>query len=448
MLDHLRLRRLAACGALVAAAAAPAAASAAYSPGSPYQVGTAVEYWTNESLFDATEGPSSGDANHTEHDRQLSVTGAAAASSSGWPLTASPFPPPMTACTGGCADADSVAAGRSDVAAGTLETYARTWAWAWGGHTSHAGGRTVVNVDDTITVSEDTTVVLKGRFVGTAARTDDPDRSQPDASLSAMIRFGLCGSEGCPEDMGWSRSLRPWDATPESVDETFSVPVALPAGRSAFAAELEAVADALGEQDGGSNARADGYDTGDGDRLEFEIVVPDHVAVSSGSGKLPIVGGLPPQEDDTTAPAVEVPSGVTVDAVQPGGAVVTYAAKANDETDPAPSLVCSPKSGSLFAVGATTVTCVGTDAAGNSATKTFVVTVRGVDAQLAALRTLIGQFPKSVQAQLLPHLKPKCNSMASLRHAIANLERRGELSEAQAGELLLHVNRIAGALGC
>ncbi|HEY0548793.1 MAG TPA: immunoglobulin domain-containing protein, partial [Verrucomicrobiae bacterium] len=56
-------------------------------------------------------------------------------------------------------------------------------------------------------------------------------------------------------------------------------------------------------------------------------------------------------------------------------APVTFAATATDDCDPNPSLVCTPASGSTFPLGTNFVTCVATDANGNSTTNTFTVTV-------------------------------------------------------------------------
>ena len=80
---------------------------------------------------------------------------------------------------------------------------------------------------------------------------------------------------------------------------------------------------------------------------------------------------------DTTAPALTLPASITVDATSPTGAVVTYAATASDAVDGAFAPECSPASGSLFAIGTTTVSCTATDAHGNlSATQSFSVRVR------------------------------------------------------------------------
>jgi Ca2+-binding RTX toxin-like protein len=78
---------------------------------------------------------------------------------------------------------------------------------------------------------------------------------------------------------------------------------------------------------------------------------------------------------DLTAPAVSVPGDFEMDATGPAGAEVSYQASASDDLDPSPSLVCEPASGGVFPIGATDVTCTATDAAGNSASATFTVTV-------------------------------------------------------------------------
>jgi hypothetical protein len=89
---------------------------------------------------------------------------------------------------------------------------------------------------------------------------------------------------------------------------------------------------------------------------------------------------------DSTAPTITVPAPITVNATSPSGANVTYTVTATDDTDPNPLLTCTPLSGSLFPIGETTVSCVATDAAGNTGTASFKVTVEGAAEQLADLR--------------------------------------------------------------
>jgi probable HAF family extracellular repeat protein len=95
---------------------------------------------------------------------------------------------------------------------------------------------------------------------------------------------------------------------------------------------------------------------------------------------------------DTTPPVLTVPADLTVDATSPAGAAVTYAVSAADDLDPSPAVTCSPPSGSTFGLGATTVACTATDAAGNDATASFTVFVRNAAEQLRGLQALIASY--------------------------------------------------------
>ncbi len=91
-------------------------------------------------------------------------------------------------------------------------------------------------------------------------------------------------------------------------------------------------------------------------------------AAASGSFNVTVI--------DTMAPVIAAPANTTVSATSVDGATVTYAAPAaSDLVDPSPAVSCAPTSGSTFAIGTTPVTCVSTDASGNSASAAFVVTV-------------------------------------------------------------------------
>lgn len=77
---------------------------------------------------------------------------------------------------------------------------------------------------------------------------------------------------------------------------------------------------------------------------------------------------------DTKAPTLLLAS-KTEWATSNSGATVTYTATATDAVDPKPSVTCTPASGSLFPIGTTTVTCTAEDAAGNTSSGSFTVTV-------------------------------------------------------------------------
>jgi hypothetical protein len=89
---------------------------------------------------------------------------------------------------------------------------------------------------------------------------------------------------------------------------------------------------------------------------------------------------------DTTAPVVSVPEDVVAEAEGPGGAVVEYSgASADDLVDGDLQPACVPASGSVFELGDTVVTCSASDAAGNSGSAKFTVTVEDTTAPVVSV---------------------------------------------------------------
>jgi hypothetical protein len=81
---------------------------------------------------------------------------------------------------------------------------------------------------------------------------------------------------------------------------------------------------------------------------------------------------------DTTPPQIAGATSKVVKTRLAAGTRVRYAVSASDATDgPLPAL-CLPKSGSLFPVGRTTVTCSPVDSSGNATRARFVITVKRV----------------------------------------------------------------------
>ncbi len=78
---------------------------------------------------------------------------------------------------------------------------------------------------------------------------------------------------------------------------------------------------------------------------------------------------------DLSGPTISVPASAQVGPTSPAGIVVSFTATASDLVDGAIAPSCAPASGSLFAVGHTTVTCTAQDAAHNSTTESFDVHV-------------------------------------------------------------------------
>jgi hypothetical protein len=79
---------------------------------------------------------------------------------------------------------------------------------------------------------------------------------------------------------------------------------------------------------------------------------------------------------DTTPPVITSPANITVEATGPSGAVVSFTATAQDNVDGAVNVTASRPSGSTFPLGITTVSLSASDAAGNTATAPFTITVR------------------------------------------------------------------------
>jgi hypothetical protein len=78
---------------------------------------------------------------------------------------------------------------------------------------------------------------------------------------------------------------------------------------------------------------------------------------------------------DTTPPSITVPADITAEATSASGATVSYTVSATDAVDGTVGVVCSPASGTTFALGSTTVSCTATDAHNNTSTKSFAVNV-------------------------------------------------------------------------
>jgi hypothetical protein len=97
-------------------------------------------------------------------------------------------------------------------------------------------------------------------------------------------------------------------------------------------------------------------------------------------------GSFTVKVQDTTAPAIsDMPSDKIVEATSANGAQASWTAPtASDAVDGSVNVNCSPNSGSTFALGTTEVTCTATDAAGNSSSAKFNVTVEDTTAPAIA----------------------------------------------------------------
>ncbi len=87
---------------------------------------------------------------------------------------------------------------------------------------------------------------------------------------------------------------------------------------------------------------------------------------------------------DTGAPALSLPGNLSVEASSAAGALVNYVATASDTVDGSLTPVCTPISGSTFALGTTVVNCSVTDSANLTTSAGFNVTVEDTTAPVVS----------------------------------------------------------------
>ena len=139
---------------------------------------------------------------------------------------------------------------------------------------------------------------------------------------------------------------------------------------------------------------------------------------------------------DTTLPVISVPANITVDAMSPAGAAVSYVVSATDGITPNLVVTCNPPSGSVFAIGTTTVTCTTADAAGNSATASFTVTVLGAVAQVANVINTVVTF--NLQSGIENSLDTKLQNVIDALNSMSN----NDVANA-CGKLSAFINEVA-----
>lgn len=93
------------------------------------------------------------------------------------------------------------------------------------------------------------------------------------------------------------------------------------------------------------------------------------------SGGMSASGSFTVTVGDTTAPVLVLPANQSVEATSAAGASVAFSVSASDIVDGAVSVDCDSDSGDVFPLGTTLVSCSATDAAGNTSSGSFTVTV-------------------------------------------------------------------------
>ena len=93
---------------------------------------------------------------------------------------------------------------------------------------------------------------------------------------------------------------------------------------------------------------------------------------STGQAGFTLVVNAP---SDNTPPTLNLPANITQEATGASGSPVSYTATADDANPAHPNVTCLPASGATFPIGTTTVNCSANDAANNTASGSFTVTV-------------------------------------------------------------------------
>jgi HYR domain len=201
------------------------------------------------------------------------------------------------------------------------------------------------------------------------------------------------------------------------------------------------------------------FEEGDGwvDRTETLDAVNNIICAEVGSLS-PFAIFEPDVVGDTTPPVLDVPDNIVTNATTPAGARVTFDASATDDSGGV-TVQCLPASGSSFAIGTTTVSCVATDGSGNVDTAGFSVTVRGAAEQIVAMLERLRRLPidPAAKARLTAALTDALAQPRNVARVCTALRLVGSLVRLSAGRsippdlaalLIADLNRIRAVLGC
>jgi CSLREA domain-containing protein len=169
---------------------------------------------------------------------------------------------------------------------------------------------------------------------------------------------------------------------------------------------------------------------------------------------------------DDTPPTIACQLGqVGVIPVGSSNGPVNYTAPTVSDNNPSAGVSCTPSSGATFALGTTTVNCTATDAAGNTASCSFTVTVRQPSPAIKDLSTRVQALVPATLSQtqatsIITYLNAAnlhvqqnllstaCADLGNAVTQIGNLTLpNGPLSAAQNDGLVRYANKIRNALG-
>ena len=178
-------------------------------------------------------------------------------------------------------------------------------------------------------------------------------------------------------------------------------------------------------------------------------------------------GSFTVKVQDTTSPSItNVPSDITAEATSSAGATVTFTKPtATDIVDgdlSSDKVSCDPVSGSPFPLGTTTVTCTATDNAGNTASGSFDVIVKGATEQVTDLQDDLADLnlPAGTNTALEAKLNDAltaanggdtasaCTALNDFISQVRAQAGKKKISAQNAEELIADAQRIQAVLGC
>ena len=273
-----------------------------------------------------------------------------------------------------------------------------------GSRTITAGGSTTVNyhiqanggegcnVDAnnsaTVTINKPAGVSSdKNQLIFTQCKEGNNENSQPvtfssNTANAAGYAITTSVSGGKPGNNGWATTDAGFKLVVNAAPVTNTAPaLTLPANMteeatSASGAAVSFTATATDKEDGALTpvcepASGSTFPVG---TTTVNCSVKDSGGLSA-SGSFTVE--VTPQVDRAAPVFSNVPADITEEATGSAGASVTYTEPtANDNVDGSVQVKCLPASGSTFALGTTKVDCSATDAAGNTASASFNVTVQ------------------------------------------------------------------------
>jgi uncharacterized repeat protein (TIGR01451 family) len=167
---------------------------------------------------------------------------------------------------------------------------------------------------------------------------------------------------------------------------------------------------------------------------------------------------------DNTPPVISCPSSIVLEPTCPSGAIATYTAPVGTDNCPGVNTArtAGGASGTVFPIGTTTVTYTATDAAGNSTSCSFTVTVKTVLQTIEDLKTsvnssslsgtqkqgLIAKLQAAEDALAQGHTSTACQKLADFINSVQNYIDHANITAAVGNAWISTAAHVRNTLGC